>query len=203
MQRGHCRRFRSTFDTKYTLVPPSPRPPLYTRSQYVQDYKLALGKLCELKVQVLHHWLTAKQVGLGIATTCMYVCPLLLYSHPSWMKIVTRSLPCRFCSTSGFRGSVPWRSYAAAHATDRCPQSLLMMYALAREALGPRFCPPPEAFRTVLRVFGHDQSLPRRQPTRRDPPILARVRAERLQYCNVRHVLLSYACFLVMAAKNR
>ncbi|CAB1105776.1 unnamed protein product [Ectocarpus sp. CCAP 1310/34] len=69
LQRGRSRRFRSTFDTKYTLVPPSPLPPLYTRSQHVQDYKLALSKLCELKVQVLHHWLTAKQVGLGIATT--------------------------------------------------------------------------------------------------------------------------------------
>lgn len=31
--------------------------------QYTQDYKLALSKLCELRVQVLQHWLTAKQVG--------------------------------------------------------------------------------------------------------------------------------------------
>lgn len=31
-------------------------------TQYTQDYKLALSKLCELRVQVLQHWLTAKQV---------------------------------------------------------------------------------------------------------------------------------------------
>ncbi|CAM9219645.1 unnamed protein product [Ectocarpus fasciculatus] len=32
------------------------------KPQYAQDYKQALSKLCELKVQVLRHWLTAKQV---------------------------------------------------------------------------------------------------------------------------------------------
>eukprot|EP00903_Cladosiphon_okamuranus_P017705 g16304.t1 len=35
---------------------------LVGKPQYTQDYKLALSKLCELKVQVLQHWLTAKQV---------------------------------------------------------------------------------------------------------------------------------------------
>eukprot|EP00752_Nemacystus_decipiens_P004848 g4411.t1 len=35
---------------------------LVGKPQYTQDYKLALSKLCELRVQVLQHWLTAKQV---------------------------------------------------------------------------------------------------------------------------------------------
>lgn len=30
--------------------------------KYTQDYKLALSKLCELRVQVLQHWLTVEQV---------------------------------------------------------------------------------------------------------------------------------------------
>lgn len=55
----------------------------------MQDYKLALSKLCELKVQVLHHWLTAKQVGLGTATTCMSLTTIIqLCSHPPGMKTV-------------------------------------------------------------------------------------------------------------------
>lgn len=43
----------------------TPPPPFETfvAAQYTQDYKLALSKLCELRVQVLQHWLTAEQVG--------------------------------------------------------------------------------------------------------------------------------------------
>lgn len=33
-----------------------------THKQYTQAYKLALSKLCELRVQVLQHWLTVDQV---------------------------------------------------------------------------------------------------------------------------------------------
>lgn len=29
----------------------------------MEDYKLAMVKLCELQVQILHHWLTVEQVG--------------------------------------------------------------------------------------------------------------------------------------------
>ena len=34
------------------------------KQQYTQDYKLALSKLCELKVQVLRHWVTVEQVSI-------------------------------------------------------------------------------------------------------------------------------------------
>lgn len=36
------------------------------QQQYTQDYKLALTKLCELRVQVLRHWLTVEQVSRSV-----------------------------------------------------------------------------------------------------------------------------------------